>query len=88
MLLPIAWAAVSCSWLAHLDHALAGDSALFIYLSNYLFVYLFIFFLSASLTDSFGCFSALLLTCWSIWRAELGMESLQLFSHEMMCSFS
>lgn len=44
MLLPIAWAAVSCSWLAHLDHALAGDSALFIYLSNYLFVYLFIFF--------------------------------------------
>lgn len=48
MLLPIAWAAVSCSWLAHLDHALAGDSALFIYLSNYLFVYLFIFFVRLS----------------------------------------
>jgi len=77
--------ALSCSWLAHLDHALAGDSALFIYLFICLFVYLFFVCLVSQF--SLAVFSGLLLS-WSVWRAELWMESLQLFSYEMMCSLS
>lgn len=63
------WAAVSCSCLVHLDHALAGDSALLfiyrfiyrlIYLSTYLFIYLFVC-LPLS-TVPFGCVCELLLS--------------------------
>lgn len=55
------WAAVSCSWPVHPDQALAGGSALFIYLSVRPFVYLFIYLPPASSAVSFGCFGGLLL---------------------------
>lgn len=73
---------MSCSWPVHPDQALAEDSALFIYLSIdrsvHLFIYLFIFRLPLPqfhLAVSVGCSLSR-----STRRAELGMESLQLFS--------